>query len=99
MNGNPDPDPKLNPIFSDTLNDPWSPIPTQDSSTVLKNNDNAWGQPPSATSEAGATDLSIDPFSPVAQKELTEFDLLRNEIEAGKANTNNGGKPSIIEQL
>jgi len=82
----------LNP--PNTLNDPWSPIPTQDSSTVLKNNDNAWGQPPSATSEAGATDLSIDPFSPVAQKELTEFDLLRNEIEAGKANTNNGGTTS-----
>lgn len=71
------------------MNDPWSPIPTQDSSKVLKNND-AWGQPPSA-SEAGNTDLSIDPFSPVAQKELTEFDLLRNEIETSKA-TNNGGK-------
>lgn len=56
---------------------------------MLKNND-AWGQPPSA-SEAGNTDLSIDPFSPVAQKELTEFDLLRNEIETSKA-TNNGGK-------
>jgi len=79
----------LNP--PNTLNDPWSPIPTQDSSKVLKNND-AWGQPPSA-SEAGNTDLSIDPFSPVAQKELTEFDLLRNEIETSKA-TNNGGTTS-----
>ena len=74
------------PIFTDTLNDPWSPIPTQDSSKVLKND--AWGQP--SASEVGNSDLSIDPFSPVAQKELTEFDLLRNEIEAGKA-TNNGG--------
>jgi len=71
------------------LNDPWSPIPTQDSSKVLKND--AWGQP--SASEVGNSDLSIDPFSPVAQKELTEFDLLRNEIEAGKA-TNNGGTTS-----
>ena len=72
------------------MNDPWSPVPTQDSSKVLKNNDSAWGGQPPSASEAGNTDLSIDPFSPVAQKELTEFDLLRNEIETSKA-TNNGG--------
>merc|ERR1712029_607412 len=79
----------LNP--PNTLNDPWSPIPTQDSSKVLKNNDSAWGGQPPSASEAGNTDLSIHPFSPVAQKELTEFDLLRNEIETSKA-TNNGGE-------
>ena len=34
---------------------------------------------------------SIDPFSPVAQKELSEFDLLRNEIESTKI-SNIGGE-------
>ena len=58
---------------------------------MLKND--AWGAP-SASTEVGNTDLSIDPFSPVAQKELTEFDMLRNEIEAGKS-TNNGGTEII----
>merc|ERR1712001_305249 len=36
---------------------------------------------------------SIDPFSPVAQKELSEFDLLRNEIESTKI-SNIGGTTS-----
>ena len=95
--------------FSDTIvsNDPWSPLAGgQDSSTVLGND--AWGAPASAVIPAAATssseavgagannDLSIDPFSPMAQKELTDFDLLRNEIEGGtssnaKANNGNGG--------
>ena len=73
-----------------------------DSSTVLGGNDAwgmptasatassipAIGTNSSSTEVAiGANnDLSIDPFSPMAQKELTDFDLLRNEIEGGAGN-------------
>ena len=42
----------------------------------------------SSSTEAN-NDLSIDPFSPMAQKELTDFDLLRNEIEGGAGNGTN----------
>ncbi len=80
-------------------NDPWSPAP--DASQVLGND--AWGAasagPPTDLPQAiggggGQNELSIDPFSPVAQKELTEFDLLRNEIEGAKSN--NGGKIGLF---
>jgi len=99
--------PPTNTIVS---NDPWSPLAGgQDSSTVLGND--AWGAPAASVIPAAATssseavgagannDLSIDPFSPMAQKELTDFDLLRNEIEGGtssnaKANNGNGGTTS-----
>lgn len=87
-------------------NDPWSPLAGgQDSSTVLGGND-AWGEPAAAatasavpatgafsSSEALGTnnDLSIDPFSPMAQNQLSDFDLLRNEIEgSSNVKTNNG---------
>lgn len=87
-------------------NDPWSPLAGgQDSSTVLGGND-AWGDPAAAvtasavpatgafsSSEALGTnnDLSIDPFSPMAQNQLSDFDLLRNEIEgSSNVKTNNG---------
>lgn len=87
-------------------NDPWSPLAGgQDPSTVLGGND-AWGEPAAAvtassvpatgafsSSEALGTnnDLSIDPFSPMAQNQLSDFDLLRNEIEgSSNVKTNNG---------
>jgi len=87
-------------------NDPWSPLAGgQDPSTVLGGND-AWGEPAVAvtasavpatgafsSSEALGTnnDLSIDPFSPMAQNQLSDFDLLRNEIEgSSNVKTNNG---------
>ena len=38
---------------------------------------------------------SIDPFSPVAQKELSDFDLLRNEIESTNI-SNIGGENNIF---
>ena len=78
-------------------NDPWSPIPAggqPETSKVL--GDDAWGAPAPAPQSAVAVannDLSIDPFSPVAQKELSDFDLLRNEIEGGtNGKQTNGGK-------
>ena len=46
-----------------------------------------------SSSEALGTnnDLSIDPFSPMAQNQLSDFDLLRNEIEgSSNVKTNNG---------
>ena len=49
-------------------NDAWSPITT------------GGGQAGGMTSNNEVA--SIDPFSPVAQKELSEFYLLRNEIES-----------------
>lgn len=72
-------------------NDPWSPIPAAGQDKVLKND--AWGSAPETVS--ANNDLSIDPFSPMAQKELNEFDLLRNEIESSKSN--NGGT-KILKQ-
>lgn len=53
---------------------------------------------PSSSMLTGATDASMDPFSPQAQNQLQEFDLLRNQIEqnheesggvVGNGNTNN----------
>jgi len=86
-------------------NDPWSPIPSggQETSNVLGND--AWGAPggapavpptASTSAEVANNDISIDPFSPVAQKELTDFDLLRNEIEGGgnSMKPTNGGTTS-----
>jgi len=98
--------PNLGAVPTNTIvsNDPWSPLAGgQDTSTVLGGTD-AWGAP-AATASAIPTsgvisssealgsnnDPSIDPFSPMAQKELTDFDLLRNEIEGGSSiKTNNG---------
>ena len=72
-------------------NDPWSPIPAGGQADKVLGNNEAWGGPSEAAILASNNnDPSIDPFSPVAQKELNEFDLLRNEIEAG-GNKNNGG--------
>lgn len=87
-------------------NDPWSPLAGgQDPSTVLGGND-AWGEPAAAVTASAVpatgafssseplgtnNDLSIDPFSPMAQNQLSDFDLLRNEIEgSSNVKTNNG---------
>ena len=82
----------MNSIVSEltTHNDPWSPMPSSGGQASSQRND-AWspiigGQPTSSTAEAA----SIDPFSPIAQKELSDFDLLRNEIENCPM-SNNGG--------
>jgi len=45
-----------------------------------------------APSGVGGGDASMDPFSPQAQNQLQEFDLLRAEIEATESNNNNGEK-------
>ena len=51
--------------------------------------------PSSSMMTGGTTDASMDPFSPQAQNQLQEFDLLRNQIEqnheesVGNGNTNN----------
>ena len=64
-------------------NDPWSPMPTSGGG---QNQNDAWSPITTGGGQAGGMTsnnevASIDPFSPVAQKELNEFDLLRNEIE------------------
>ena len=78
-------------------NDPWNPVPQNGSglgshpdsafsplavtSKFAQNNNN---DPWSLGGGAGATAVmehSIDPFSPSAQKQLQEFDLLREEMD------------------
>jgi epsin len=82
-------------------NDPWSTFGGEqgDSSNVLggTGNDVPWGFPAAAvapTIPAASNNIITDPFSPMAQKELTDFDLLRNEIEAVQPNNGNGGTTS-----
>lgn len=78
-------------------NDPWSPMPIAGNGGGGGQSD-AWspigGQAASATSVSNNEVASIDPFSPVAQKELNEFDLLRNEIETTNTMSNTGGTTS-----
>ena len=74
-------------------NDPWSPMPSiAGGPGQASSQSDAWspitgGHATTSNNEAA----SIDPFSPVAQKELSEFDLLRNEIESTKI-SNIGGE-------
>jgi len=76
-------------------NDPWSPMPSiAGGPGQASSQSDAWspitgGHATTSNNEAA----SIDPFSPVAQKELSEFDLLRNEIESTKI-SNIGGTTS-----
>jgi len=73
-------------------NDPWSTLGAGQggSSNGLggTGNDVNWGF--SASSVATGTNLSADPFSPVAENSLTSFDQLRNEIETLQPNNGNG---------
>ena len=63
-----------------------------------KSNNDPWN---TQTSEGPQGSQSIDPFSPVAQKQLAEFDVLRDQMEhpitaTGMAlESNNGGKLNI----
>lgn len=88
-------------------NDPWSPMPSadlssasglMDSSRVLQNDD-AWSPVLGGSQQIGAYEAhatqSIDPFSPMAQKDLTDFDMLRNEIETNGKN-GNGGQCCVV---
>jgi len=63
-------------------NDPWMPAAAARSETH---------QP-----AAAAAPQSVDPFSPVAQNQLAEFDLLRDQMEtkAIEPSSNNGGSTS-----
>ena len=77
-------------------NDPWSPMPSIAGPGQASSQSDAWPSPIAgghATSNNEAA--SIDPFSPVAQKELSDFDLLRNEIESTNI-SNIGGENNIF---
>ncbi len=86
-------------------NDPWSPIggstspnptPSAFAATLgaaSNQRQDAWSPNNLATgSGTGAPQASIDPFSPTAQRELAEFDLMRNEIDT--VGQKNGGTTS-----
>jgi len=101
--------------------DPWSPLPrvqtTSYAETAATNmsikpgtnisvNDNDPWNPISSSVAMTSDTESIDPFSPNAQNQLAEFDLLRNQIESKDhvesntslatktSNDNNGGSTS-----
>ena len=64
-----------------------------------KSNNDPWN---TQTSEGSQGSQSIDPFSPVAQRQLAEFDVLRDQMEHPVTATgmgsesNNGGKLNIL---
>jgi hypothetical protein len=73
------------------------------SRSVISANNDPWKAPLSSSAavhsmRADPESIIVDPFSPAAQNQLAEFDLLRTEIETKSSNgeNNNGllGKPT-----
>ena len=92
-------------FFSD--NDPWNsagaaaagqPLPTKpDSFSPALRSSHSPAAPanndPWMPTAGAAAEPPSDPFSPVAQTQLAEFDLLRDQMEKGpETHTNNGGE-------
>ena len=91
--------------FSPALRPAHSPAPPPGGGGSAAADNDPWlaSSGNAAAAANGSNDQSIDPFSPVAQNQLAEFDLLRDQMEKPVqptiAASNNGGNyfTSIIE--